>query len=193
MNWQIEFAPLIDQEYLLAWSALAAILALALIAFTRRGGLLRALSLASIIAALANPTFKQEDREALTNIALVIIDKSASQAIANRDRRSQKIRTELEQKISRIGSLETRWINSSAASADNSDGGTNLFNDLNQALADIPPDRLAGVIFITDGQVHDVPLGAGSLNLSAPIHTLLTGTRDEFDRRIKILKAPKYP
>ena len=70
--------------------------------------------------------------------------------------------------------------------------GTTLFADLNKALASVPPDRLAGVIMVTDGQVHDVPKSAASLGFDAPVHTLLTGRPGEFDRRIEILTAPKY-
>ncbi len=70
--------------------------------------------------------------------------------------------------------------------------GTNLFHDLNSALANTPPDRLAGVIMITDGQVHDVPKSAQVLGFDAPVHGLLTGQPDEFDRRIEVLKAPRY-
>ncbi len=53
--------------------------------------------------------------------------------------------------------------------------GTHLFADLNKALANTPPDRLAGVIMVTDGQVHDVPKTAGALGFDAPVHALLTG------------------
>ncbi|MFV0294629.1 MAG: hypothetical protein ACK5JT_00720, partial [Hyphomicrobiaceae bacterium] len=70
--------------------------------------------------------------------------------------------------------------------------GTNLFAELNRALANVPPDRLAGVIMITDGQVHDVPVSAGALGFDAPVHALLTGRPDEFDRRIEIIKGPKF-
>jgi hypothetical protein len=60
------------------------------------------------------------------------------------------------------------------------------------ALGDIPPDRIAGVILVTDGQVHDVPKKAAALGFDAPVHTLLTGRPDEFDRRIEVVKAPRY-
>ena len=59
-------------------------------------------------------------------------------------------------------------------------------------MTDTPPDRLAGVIFVTDGQVHDVPETAAGLGFNAPVHTLLTGQRDEFDRRIEVITAPRY-
>ena len=75
---------------------------------------------------------------------------------------------------------------------DKAAAGTNLFTDLNAALNDTPPDRIAGVIFLTDGQVHDVPVNAQSLGFDAPVHALLTGAPNEFDRRIEIIQAPRY-
>src|SRR5690606_29969930 len=50
----------------------------------------------------------------------------------------------------------------------------------------------AGVILITDGQVHDIPKSAAALGFEAPVHALLTGTPNEFDRRIEIIEAPRY-
>ena len=84
-----------------------------------------------------------------------------------------------------------RWVTSSRPTGETA-SGTNLFADLNSALANTPPDRLAGVIMITDGQVHDVPKSAQTLGFDAPVHALLTGQPDEFDRRIEVLKAPRY-
>ena len=81
-----------------------------------------------------------------------------------------------------------RWVTSSDRPAKDR-AGTNLFTDLNSALANTPPDRLAGVIMITDGQVHDVPKSAQTLGFDAPVHALLTGQPDEFDRRIEVLQG----
>ncbi len=196
MNWKIEFAPLVSDSMMIALIVMSVILIFAMAFLARRGSLLRALSLAALIAALANPTLRQEERETLSNIALVITDKSMSQTVADRGKRSEKIREELEGRLAALGGLETRWITSSSAdrpdAGDNAAGGTNLFQDLSRGLADIPPDRLAGIIFITDGQVHDVPGSVESLNLSVPIHSLLTGAKGEFDRRVNIVKAPRY-
>jgi hypothetical protein len=84
-----------------------------------------------------------------------------------------------------------RWISSSKPTGEQA-AGTNMFADLNSALANTPPDRLAGVIMLTDGQVHDVPKSAQVLGFDAPVHVLLTGTPDEFDRRIEVFRAPRY-
>ena len=67
-----------------------------------------------------------------------------------------------------------------------------LFSALDEALAGVPPERFAGAVFITDGQVHDVPADTEQLGLNAPLHGLLTGSRNEIDRRIVIEQSPRF-
>ncbi len=191
MNWSIDFAPLIPEPWLWAAAVVAALLCALLIARRSRGALFRALALAAVIAALANPTLRQEDRERLANIALVVTDESTSQSIDKRPEQTAAIRAELEKKLGAIPDLEVKYV-TGARPSDTGSRGTNLFADLNVALGDIPPDRIAGVILVTDGQVHDVPKKTQALGFDAPVHTLLTGRPDEFDRRIEIVKAPRY-
>lgn len=191
MNWSIDFAPLIPEAWLWVAAAVAAVLCVLLLLRRSRGAALRALALAAVIAALANPTLRQEDRERLANIALVVTDESTSQSIDKRPEQTAAIRAEIEKKLGAIPDLEVKYV-TAARPSETGSRGTNLFGDLNVALGDIPPDRVAGVIFVTDGQVHDVPKKAEVLGFNAPVHTLLTGRPDEFDRRIEIVKAPKY-
>jgi hypothetical protein len=191
MNWSVDFSPMIPAP--MFWTGICIAILLLTFLFLRRsrGATLRALALAALILALANPTLRQEEREGLANIVMVVIDESLSQTIADRPEQTAAIRRELEGKLAAIPNLQVRWVSSSKPTSDGV-SGTNLFTDLNRALANTPPDRLAGVIMITDGQVHDVPKSAQSLGFDAPVHALLTGQPDEFDRRIEILKAPRY-
>jgi hypothetical protein len=191
MNWSIDFAPLIPSPWLWVAAAIAAVLCVLLLLRRSRGATLRALALAAVIAALANPTLRQEDRERLANIALVVTDESTSQSLDKRPEQTAAIRAELEKKLGAIPDLEVKYV-SAARPGEAGGRGTNLFADLNVALGDIPPDRIAGVILVTDGQVHDVPKKAAALGFDAPVHTLLTGRPDEFDRRIEVVKAPRY-
>ena len=70
--------------------------------------------------------------------------------------------------------------------------GTQLFADLNNALADTPPDRIAGVVLLTDGA------GARRAEVGGGARLRRAGARaadrrpDEFDRRIEVVKAPRY-
>jgi hypothetical protein len=190
-SWSIDFSPMVPAGLFWVGAALAVILVVMLLVRRTRGALLRALSLTALLLALANPTLRQEERESLSNIAIVVVDESMSQTIAGRPEQTAAIKRELESKLAAINNLQVRWVNSSKPNGEQA-AGTNLFTDLNSALANTPPDRLAGVIMITDGQVHDVPKSAQVLGFDAPVHGLLTGQPDEFDRRIEVLKSPRY-
>ena len=191
MNWSIDFAPVLPAPVFWVAGAIAIALVGYLLLRGSRGALLRAAALAALIAALANPTLRQEERESLSNVAIVIIDESASQTLGQRPKQTAAVKADLEAKLANIPNLTVKWV-SASASSDTSSPGTHLFADLNRALADTPPDRIAGVIMLTDGEVHDVPKSASSLGFDAPVHALLTGAPDEFDRRIEVLKAPRY-
>ncbi len=191
MSWTIDFAPLLPAPLLWAGAALAALLVGLLLLRRSRGAVIRALSLAALLLALANPTLREEERESLANVAIVIADQSTSQTLEKRPEQAAAIRADLEAKLGAIRNLEVRWVEA-ARPSEGTAPGTNLFAELNKALANTPPDRLAGVIMITDGQVHDVPKSADGLGFDAPVHALLTGEPDEFDRRVEILKAPRY-
>ena len=189
-NWSIDFSPMVPLPLFWAGVVLAAVLVAVLLFRRAPGGALRALALGLLVTALANPTLKEEERENLGNVAIVVLDESTSQSLAGRPQQMEDIRRDIEGKLGKIPGLEVKWVR--AARPDDTRGGTNLFTDLNQALATTPPDRLAGVIMVTDGQVHDVPKSAAGLGFDAPVHALLTGRPDEFDRRIEILSAPKF-
>ena len=191
MNWSIDFAPMLPGPFL--W--LLAILAAALLGFLffrrTRGALLRLAALGALLLALFNPTLREEERESLNNVAIVVLDESTSQKLAKRPEELAAIKADLEGKLAKIPKLNVKWV-VGAKPGDQTAAGTNLFTDLNAALNDTPPDRISGVIFVTDGQVHDVPKSAQSLGFDAPVHTLLTGAPNEFDRRIEIIQAPRY-
>ena len=192
MSWSIEFLPFVPRSVLWGLAAAGAVL-LALLAWrSPRGAIFRFLSYALLLLAVANPQLKQEDREPLSDVLAVVIDDSQSQAIGGRTARTDAIRKELEERLKAFPSLDVRWVHSSSTSADSERDGTMLFTDLAQALADVPPDRLAGVVMITEGEVHDVPASAAGLGFDAPVHALLTGKPGEYDRRLQVLSAPRF-
>jgi hypothetical protein len=190
-DWSIDFSPVVPLPVLWAAAAIAVLLCAVLIWRGARGAWLRALALTALLIALANPTLRQEERESLGNIAIVVMDESTSQSIAGRPDQARAIREQLDARLGAIENLEVKYVTAGRPEAGRSTG-TNLFAALNGALADIAPDRLAGVVFVSDGQIHDVPKTAAALGFDAPIHTLLTGSPDEFDRRIEIIAAPRY-
>ena len=190
MVFGISFSPLVPVEFVWAAAVIAAVVAALLVLARGRGVLARIAALALMVLALANPSLTREDRDPLTSVAVVVVDKSPSQNFGDRALQTEAARAAVAQRLQRIAGIETRVIE--AGQADGETDGTRLFGALNATLADVPPDRVAGAIFITDGRVHDVPADAGALGFAAPVHALITGTPDERDRRIVLIAAPRF-
>ena len=190
MNLGIAFAPLVAEPVL--WAAVAAAVVLVLLLFVSRsrGATIRALALALVVLALANPSLTREDRDPLSSVAVVVVDKSPSQSFGDRTQQTEAARAAVVDRLSHIPGLDVRVVE--AGQADGETDGTRLFTALGTTLADVPTDRVAGVIMITDGRVHDVPQDAGALGFAAPIHALITGTKDERDRRVALIAAPRF-
>ncbi|MGH6671843.1 MAG: hypothetical protein ACRECV_07705 [Xanthobacteraceae bacterium] len=190
MNYGVAFAPLVGSAVLWAALAATAILALLLFVTRSRGAVIRSVALALVVLALSNPSLTREDRQPLSSVAVVLVDKSPSQNFGDRMRQTEQARDAVVARLHQIPGLETRVVE--AGQADGENDGTRLFAALNSALADVPPDRVAGVIMITDGRVHDVPKDASALGFNAPIQALITGHNNERDRRVALIAAPRF-
>jgi len=190
MQYGVAFTPLVPSPVL--WLAAAAIVVIAalLLLGRARGATVRVMALALILLALANPSFTREDREPLSSVAAVVIDKSPSQNFGSRTRETAQAQEALVDSLKKIKGLEVRVVE--AGQADGETDGTRLFGALQSALSDVPIDRVAGAFLITDGRVHDIPANAAALGFQAPLHALITGRKDERDRRIAISAAPRF-
>jgi len=181
---------------LLPWAVLAA---LGLVGFVviglgfygrRRGTLVRALGLGLVLLALLDPALVREEREPLKEVVAVVLDRSGSQMIGERQAQTEKAGAALEASLKQLGNIEVRMIDAGRTGAEND--GTRLFSALTAALADVPAERVGGVFMITDGIVHDSPADAAALGFKAPLHALITGHEGERDRRIELLEAPRF-
>ncbi len=186
-NFSITFAPLFPMPLILALAIAAAAIILALFYWKIHGGALRALAMAVFLTALANPVIYQRQIEPLSDFVFLLIDESPSQQLGKRLARSKQAAKRLRREFAKYPDLEVRTVY-----AGNSGEGTLLFPALASALAKVSPERIAGIIMITDGQVHDVPKSARLPQITAPVHALITGDREAFDRRLIIKHAPRF-
>src|SRR5258707_7996519 len=147
MNYGIAFPPLVPS--LVVGVRLAAIVVIpALLLLGRpRGVAVRVAALALILLALANPSFTREEREPLSSVAAVVIDKSPSQGFGERARETEQAREALVNSLKQIKGLEVRVVD--AGQADGETDGTKLFGALSSALSDVPTDRVARAFMIT--------------------------------------------
>ncbi|MFS8035530.1 hypothetical protein ACI7BZ_00965 [Xanthobacter sp. AM11] len=190
MSYGLAFSPFVPLPVLIALAVVALVLAGLLLAARTRGAVFRALALAVGLLALSNPSFTREEREPLTSVVAVVVDKSQSQSFGERTRQTQAAQAALAERLGKLSGVEVRTIEADAANGDTD--GTRLFSALSAGLADVPPERVAGAILITDGRVHDAPENPQALGFSAPIHALVTGQPGERDRRVALEKTPRF-
>ncbi|MGF1627255.1 MAG: hypothetical protein ACFCVH_20420 [Alphaproteobacteria bacterium] len=157
-----------------------------------RGAWWRVAGAGLLLLALANPTLIEEQRSPLDDIALIVIDESTSQRVAGREDLTRETADAIEAELRAQPGLDVRVARVDSAGAGSTDQGTRLMSAVEVALADAPRSRLAGVIALTDGQVHDVPSGDALGLTPGPFHVLLTGRPDERDRRIEIVEASGF-
>ncbi|WP_411892269.1 hypothetical protein [Yoonia sp. SDW83-1] len=150
------------------------------------GWWLRGLAGLALLAALANPAIQQEDREPLTDIVMLVVDQSASQRIGDRPAQNTAAIANIEAELARQPNTELRTVTLGDGEGD---AGTTLMTALSEALAEEPQGRIAGIILVTDGRLHDIERAP---RLPAPMHTLLTGQPDDWDRRLVVSNAPAF-
>jgi hypothetical protein len=181
----IRFDPLLPVWLLAALGALC--LAVVALGIWRRGrgAVLRLVAFAVLLLWLTGPRLVQETRESLRDIGLLVVDQSASMQVGDRTHLAEVARQSIEAQASHLSDLELRTI----TVPEGGNAGTQLFAEVDRALADIPRSRLAGTIAITDGQIHDIPKVTPG---AAPLNLLLTGKGEETDRRLRVIEAPGY-
>ncbi len=188
--WSLSFAPLVPLPLLIGLSLLAALAAGAAIVLAGRSAILRALALVVLTVTLADPSLVFEDREPVKDVVSVVVDRSASNRLSDRSAQSQAAQAEIERQLRGIGNVESRIVE--VRDAQGSGDGTRLFEALAASLADVPSERVAGAIVVTDGLAHDTPPTAEALGLRAPLHVLTTGREREIDRRIVLVDSPRF-
>ncbi|EJF75639.1 hypothetical protein HWV54_01745 [Bartonella alsatica] len=185
------FQPLLPLFWILVLGGISALFVIIGLVTQRQGSLLRLIALTSLILALLNPMIIKEQREPLKSTVGIIIDRSKSQTFGTRTNDSDKAQEQLIRVLAHYPQFEPRFIEAGKLSDNQYAPSTNLFHALRQAISDVPPSCYAGTIFITDGQVHDIP-PFSDLHYKAPINALITGRLDEFDRQIKIISPPRF-
>jgi len=190
MNLSIDFAPHVPA--ILLWVAIGIGVALAIfsVALRARGAWARALVFAALIFVIANPLIVTETHSPLPDVAAIVVDRSQSMGVGERRAQEDAVLAAIRKQLAGEKDLEIREsvVTTTATGEDN---GTQLFAGLNAALADVPPERIAGAILITDGEVHDAP-SPEKLAFHAPIHALIAGRRGEKDRKLTIVNAARF-
>jgi len=189
----MEDAARLGFDPLIPWAALWALVAVAVVLwgvyvyYRGKSWLFRALAMTVLAVALSNPLWIEEQREPLKDIVAVVMDRSESMNFRGRTETAQAAYDQLRRAIEEDENLELR-----VAETDPGADGTDMYIALQSAMSDAPRDRIAGVVMITDGQIHDIPEDTKDSVQFGPIHAMVVGGEDEIDRNIEIQQAPSF-
>lgn len=178
------------------WVLLVLVIGLFALGFAlqMRGIWLRLFTSLLFLVALAAPSLLKETRKPLTNTLVIVSDTSPSMHEGDRLKQSGEVFSTLQNQAKQSGQLDVVHINAGQSITGQAGPAreTLLFSKLKKTLSTLSPGRLAGVIFLTDGQVHDVPANLPQMDEGVPIHALITGQRNERDRQVILNEAPSY-
>lgn len=141
-----------------------------------------------LLLAVLNPQKVNEGRTPLADTVIVLNDISQSMDVGNRTQARQSILGGLKEGLEQDATLDVVQIN-----IKDTESGTKLAPALVEALGTAGSNRIAGVVTLSDGQVHDnVETLKTVLPENVPFHTLIIGDPDARDRRIRAVTAPRF-
>jgi hypothetical protein len=150
------------------------------------GWALRGLGALLVVGALAQPMYQSEDRTPLKDIVVLLIDQSASQARLDRARTTENRTAEIEAALAARPNTQVHRIEVNDGPDDT---GSLLMTALSEQLSKLPSERIAGIILLSDGLLHDLELAP---ELPAPLHLMLSGKKSDWDRRVTVKNAPAF-
>ncbi len=141
-----------------------------------------------LLLAVLNPQQVDEDREPLPDSVIVLNDISQSMTVGDRPQARRAILGGLKESLEQDQSLEFIQVD-----VNGSESGTKFSAPLVEALGTAGSNRIAGVIALTDGQVHDnMDTLESVVPENVPFHALVIGDPEARDRRIRALTAPRF-
>jgi hypothetical protein len=181
---QVAFDPDLPLAIVAAIAAIAAAVALFSVYRSPHSGAFRLVGFAALIGLLLNPQLRISTQTPLDEIAVILVDESASNRLDGREAATAAAAAGLEAKLAALGGVET--VRVAVGGADE----TRIGDALAAAVADHPRSRLAGVFIVTDGEATD-RVAAGKAG-EAPVHVVLTGRNQELDRKLTLVRSPRY-
>ncbi len=176
----------------------AAAVALSLLRRSGPGAAWRGLAFILLLSWLAGPVLLREDWRALGETMLLVVDESGSMRIGDRAAIARRTVDAIASEAARLPGLDVRVVPVGSATAGAGGGGTRLIGAIERAAAAVPAaqggSRIAAVVAITDGQVHDAGTAPPAVlaGTDIPLHVLIPARGEQTDRRLRVLQAPPF-
>ncbi len=197
----LRFHPLIPGWLLLTLGlCCAGAISLSLVRRAGPGAAWRGLAFALLLCWLGRPVLVRQDLRALGETLLLVVDQTGSMRIGDRAVIARRAADRIAAEAARLPGLDVRVVPVGPAGSGpgGPGGGTRLIGAIERAAAAIPAadgrSRIAGIVAVTDGQVHDLGTGtpAALAGGDIPLHVLIPARGEQTDRRLRVLQAPPF-
>jgi hypothetical protein len=152
-TWSYDFDPLLSLPLAFSVTGLIIALAFAGVALRRPGRWFRLAAALFLSLAVFNPVLLRELRDPVKSVVAVIVDRSQSQDIGDRQAQTDAVVSDLEKKLARYPQFEVREVEAGRSGKAEDHVETRLFSALDSAFSDVEPARIGGAVMITDGEV----------------------------------------
>ncbi len=140
-----------------------------------------------LLGVLANPTLLRQERDPVPDVVVIVEDASASMQAGDREETTAAVLEALGSDLGRRGGLDVLRV-----VAEGGPDGTAVVGAIEDALVEVDRRQLAGVVIVSDGQVHDVREELPEWVGERPVHHIMPGGPDESDRRLALEDVPTY-
>ena len=209
----LTFSPIISYWYIFSFMILFFVFTLYSIINSASGIIYRVLIFITLLIMISQPSLKIEKRKIEKDIITLVIDKTDSQKITDRDKKVEEVYENILNKISRFKSLdilevliekgETTIQFGSAENIknkklpkkklkNNEPNKSNILSILENNINKIPSKRLSAILILTDGQIHDINKNNLFDKYDVPIYFLLVGNKKINDKRLSIISKPEF-
>ncbi len=153
---------------------------------------LRAFIFLILLLLALNPLINSMKKLYHKDILILIYDKSQSVIETKKLEQLLKVKSAIKEKAKQVEKLEIVEIEVDNLNNINDEKiDTKIITKLQKSFQTIEKDRVAGVIIVTDGIIHDLEkIEADFINI--PIHFFLLGEKNERDRSIITESVPEY-
>ena len=190
INASLIISPIIPISLLIPLILVSLVYCLYLVLRQTKGCYFRIFTIIILIIALLDPAIQDEKRQSQKSYVAIVVDRSDSQKIAQRLTQTDAALDLLKKRLAAFPNIEPKIIDYSTT--DNGASGTRLFDSVRTLIKEIPTDRLSGLVLLTDGIIQDIPKHIEQLGIDAPIHALVTGNKNEHDRRLELVETPRF-
>ena len=209
----LTFSPVISYWYIFSFIILFFVFTLYSIINSASGIIYRVLIFITLVIMISQPSLKIEKRKIEKDIITLVIDKTDSQKITDRDKKVEEVYENILNKISRFKSLdilevriekgETTTQFGSAENIknkklpkkklkNNEPNKSNILSILENNINKIPSKRLSAILILTDGQIHDINKNNLFDKYDVPLYFLLVGNKKINDKRLSIISKPEF-